>query len=67
LDKVLNRKKLACGVSGELPGFSYVDQQGKYSLDVDVGRSPLPFDDPEAVEFRNLNAKERFTALQAGR
>jgi general L-amino acid transport system substrate-binding protein len=24
------------------------------------------FDDPNAVDFRNLNAKERFTALQAG-
>lgn len=69
LDKVLNRKKLACGVSGELPGFSYVDQQGKYSgLDVDVCRAIAAalFDDPEAVEFRNLNAKERFTALQSG-
>lgn len=69
LDKVLNRKKLACGVSGQLPGFSYVDQQGKYSgLDVDVCRAiaAAMFDDPEAIEFRNLNAKERFTALQAG-
>ena len=69
LDKVLSRKKLACGVSGELPGFSYVDQQGKYSgLDVDVCRAIAAalFDDPEAVDFRNLTAKERFTALQAG-
>ena len=69
LDKVLTRKKLACGVSGQLPGFSFVDQQGKYSgLDVDVCRAiaAAMFDDPEAVEFRNLNAKERFTALQSG-
>lgn len=68
LDTVLSRKKLACGVSGELPGFSYVDQQGKYSgLDVDVCRAIAAalFDDPEAVEFRNLTAKERFTALQS--
>jgi len=44
-------------------------QQGKYSgLDVDVCRAiaAAPFDDPEAVD-RNLNAKERFTALQAGK
>jgi general L-amino acid transport system substrate-binding protein len=69
LNKVLNRKQLVCGVSGELPGFSYVDQQGKYSgLDVDVCRAIASalFNDPEAIEFRNLNAKERFTALQAG-
>ena len=69
LDKALGRKRLSCGVSGQLPGFSYVDQQGKYSgLDVDVCRAiaAAMFDDPNAVDFRNLNAKERFTALQAG-
>ncbi|HEY9666782.1 MAG TPA: amino acid ABC transporter substrate-binding protein [Coleofasciculaceae cyanobacterium] len=69
LKKVTNRGKLVCGVSGNLPGFSYMDQQGKYSgLDVDICRAVATalFDDPEAVEFRNLNAKERFTALQAG-
>jgi general L-amino acid transport system substrate-binding protein len=69
LDKVKGRGKLLCGVSGNLPGFSYVDQQGKYSgLDVDICRAVAAalFDDPEKVEFRNLNAKERFTALQAG-
>lgn len=69
LDKVVNRKKLSCGVAGQLPGFSYVDQQGKYSgLDVDICRAiaAAMFDDPNAVDFRNLNAKERFTALQAG-
>ena len=69
LDKVLDRKKLSCGVSGQLPGFSYVDQQGKYSgLDVDICRAIASalFNDPNAVAYRNLNAKERFTALQAG-
>lgn len=69
LDKVKQRGKLVCGVSGSLPGFSYVDQSGKYSgLDVDVCRAVAAalFDNPDAVEFRNLNAKERFTALQSG-
>ncbi len=68
LDRVKNRGKLVCGVSGQLPGFSYMDQQGEYSgLDVDVCRAIAAalFNDPEAIEFRNLNAKERFTALQA--
>jgi general L-amino acid transport system substrate-binding protein len=56
-------------VSGELPGFSFVDQRGTYSgLDVDMCRAIAAalFDDPTAVDFRNLNAKERFTALQTG-
>lgn len=69
LATVLNRGKLVCGVSGELPGFSFVGQDGKYSgLDVDICRAIAAalFDNPDAVEFRNLNAKERFTAVQTG-
>ena len=69
LDTVKSRGRLQCGVSGTLPGFSYVDQSGNYSgLDVDICRAVAAamFDDPNAVDFRNLNAKERFTALQAG-
>ena len=69
LNKVKSRGKLVCGVSGNLPGFSFVDQSGKYSgLDVDVCRAVAVavLDNPDAVEFRNLNAKERFTAVQAG-
>ena len=69
LKTVLNRGKLVCGVSGELPGFSFVDKAGKYlGLDVDICRAIAAalFDNPEAVQFRNLNAKERFTALQTG-
>jgi general L-amino acid transport system substrate-binding protein len=69
LATVLNRGKLVCGVSGELPGFSVVGQDGKYSgLDVDICRAIAAalFDNPDAVEFRNLNAKERFTAVQTG-
>jgi len=69
LRTVLDRGTLICGVSGELPGFSYLDQQGEYAgLDVEVCRAIAAalFDDPEAVEFRNLNAKERFTAVQTG-
>lgn len=69
LNTVLNRKKLICGVSGELPGFSYIGTDGQYSgLDVDVCRAIAAalFNDAEAVEFRNLNAKERFAAVQTG-
>jgi general L-amino acid transport system substrate-binding protein len=66
---VKNRGKLICGVSGEIPGFSFVGTDGKYSgIDVDVCRAVAAalFDNPEAVEYRNLSAKERFTALQTG-
>ena len=31
LKTVLSRGKLVCGVSGELPGFSFVNKEGKYS------------------------------------
>jgi general L-amino acid transport system substrate-binding protein len=69
LNTVKNRGKLICGVSGELPGFSFLGTNGKYSgIDVDICRAiaVVLFDNPDAVEFRNLNAKERFTALQTG-
>lgn len=66
---VRSRGELFCGVSGEIPGFSFVGQDGEYSgLDVDVCRAiaAAVLNDPNAVEFRNLNAKERFTAVQTG-
>ncbi len=69
LDTIKSRGKLICGISGELPGFSFVDQNGKYlGLDVDVCRAIASaiFDNPDAVEFRKLNAKERFSAVVAG-
>ncbi|MBW4634802.1 MAG: amino acid ABC transporter substrate-binding protein [Iphinoe sp. HA4291-MV1] len=69
LDTIKSRGKLICGVSGQLPGFSYVKSNGEYAgLDVDVCRAIAAalFDDPKKVEFRNLNSKERFTALQTG-
>lgn len=69
LETVKNRGKLICGVSGELPGFSFVRADGRYAgLDVDICRAIAAaiFNNPNAVQFRNLNAKERFTAVQTG-
>jgi general L-amino acid transport system substrate-binding protein len=69
LKQVLDRGKLKCGVSGELPGFSFINPDGEYSgLDVDVCRAIAAalFDDPNAVEYKNLTAKDRFVALQNG-
>ncbi|MBE9031972.1 amino acid ABC transporter substrate-binding protein [filamentous cyanobacterium LEGE 11480] len=69
LAAVMARGELSCGVSGELPGFSFVAKNGKYSgLDVDICRAIAAalFDNPDQVDYRNLNAKERFTAVQTG-
>ena len=69
LDVVKERGSLICGVNGQLPGFSSVDSEGDYSgIDVDFCRAVASalFDDPDAVEFRNLNAEERFAAVQSG-
>jgi general L-amino acid transport system substrate-binding protein len=69
LDAVKSRGKLICGVEGNIPGFSYVDQSGSYSgLDVDVCKAVAAalFNDPNAVEYRNLDSTERFTALIGG-
>lgn len=69
LETVKQRGTLICGVNGEVPGFSFVDENGQYSgLDVDMCRAIAAalFDDPNKVEFRKLSAQERFTAVQAG-
>ncbi len=69
LEKVKERGKVVVGVNGKLPGFGYVDSNGKYTgFDVDFARALAAaiFNDPNAVEFRPLSAQERFTALQTG-
>ncbi len=69
LDTVIKRGRLICGVSGKLPGFSFVNEKGEYlGMDVDLCRAVAAalFDDPNQVEYRNLNAAQRFTALQTG-
>ncbi|MDJ0718825.1 MAG: amino acid ABC transporter substrate-binding protein [Prochloraceae cyanobacterium] len=69
LDKVKQRGKLICGVSGKLPGFSFVKEDGSYSgMDADFCRAVAAalFDDPDKVEFRNLSSQQRFTAVQTG-
>lgn len=68
LQTVLDRGSLVCGVDGGIPGFSFVED-GEYSgLDVDVCKAVASalFDDPEAVEYRNLDSTERFEALKGG-
>lgn len=69
LATVKDRDGLVCGVNGQLPGFSFVDENGEYSgMDVDLCRAVASalFDDPTKVEFRDLGAQERFVAVQSG-
>jgi len=69
LDTVRDRGQLICGVEGTIPGFSSVETDGSYTgLDVDVCRAVASavLGDPDAVEYRNLDSTERFTALRGG-
>lgn len=69
LKAVQARGKLVCGVNGQLPGFSYLNQQGQYSgFDVDYCRALAAaiFGDPSKVQYRPTNTQERFTVLQTG-
>ena len=69
LGTVKSRGTLICGVNGQLPGFSFINENGEYSgIDVDLCRAIAAalFDDPSKVEFRDLSAQERFTAVISG-
>ena len=69
LSTINSRGKLVCGVDGKLPGFSFVEPDGRYSgLDVDTCKAvaAVVLGDPEKVEYRNLNSSERFAALSSG-
>ena len=69
LDRIKERGYLICGVNGELPGFSFVNADGKYEgIDVDLCRaiSAAIFNDPERVKFRDLSAADRFDVLKSG-
>jgi general L-amino acid transport system substrate-binding protein len=66
---IIDRGVLKCGVNGQLLGFSNVDADGNYTgLDVDYCRAVAAalLDDPDAVEYTDLTAETRFTALQSG-
>ena len=67
LKAVQGRGKLICGVNGQLPGFSFLNPEGKYSgFDADFCRAVAAavFGDATKVEFRATTTGERFTVLQ---
>jgi general L-amino acid transport system substrate-binding protein len=67
LERVKSRGKLICGVNGDLVGFSEVDESDNWQgFDVDFCRAiaAAVLGDGDAVEFKQLQASERFTAIQ---
>lgn len=68
LQTVLDRGSLICGVNGQLNGFS-LNEGGEYTgIDADYcrGVAAATLGDPDAVEWVDLTAETRFTALQSG-
>ncbi len=69
LDLIQKRGELNCGVSGKIPGFSFLRSDGSYEgLDVDICKAMAAaiLGSSEKVQFRPLTAPERFTALKTG-
>jgi general L-amino acid transport system substrate-binding protein len=69
LTAVQDRGELICGINGTLPGFSVLDADGNtVGFDADFCRAiaAAVLGDSEAVEFRELTADQRSTALQTG-
>ena len=69
LAAVQKRGELVCGVNGQLPGFSMVNDRKEWQgLDVDLCRAiaAAVLGDAKKVKFIPLTAQQRFTALEAG-
>ncbi|WP_320668318.1 amino acid ABC transporter substrate-binding protein [Prochlorococcus sp. MIT 1307] len=69
LDLIQKRGELKCGVSGKIPGFSFLSGNGVYKgLDVDICKAMAAafIGNPSKVQYRPLTAPERFTALKTG-
>jgi general L-amino acid transport system substrate-binding protein len=69
LEVIKQRGKVVCGVHNSLPGFGYLDADGKNAgFDIDLCRAVAVavFNDPEAVELVPITAAERGPALQTG-
>lgn len=69
LEKVKARKRLRCGVSDDLPGFSERSLTGQWrGFDVDICRAVAAavLGDARAVSFVALTSRTRFAALASG-
>lgn len=69
IDAIKARGQLACGIAGEVPGFSLPDSKGvMHGIDADSCRTVAAaiLGDAEKVKFVPLTSQNRFTALQSG-
>lgn len=69
-DAIKEKGFIQCGANASgLAGFGFIGDDGEWQgMDVDFCRAlaVAVFNDPQAVKFTPLTAKERFTALQTG-
>ena len=69
LAQIRENGTLVCGVNDGLPGFGFLDEDGNnVGFDIDFCRAiaAAVLGDPEAVEFRPLDADGRQPAIQSG-
>ena len=69
LEKVKANGVVRCGVAGDKPGFSLIDDHGRWTgMDVDLCRAVAAavLGDADKVEYLATTAKNRFTALASG-
>jgi len=69
LESVKAAGKVKCGVNTGLAGFAAPNDQGVWAgLDIDLCKAVAAavFGDASKVEYKPLNAEQRFTALQSG-
>ena len=69
LSLIQKRNELICGVSGKIPGFSFLNSDGKYEgFDVDICKAfaAAIIGNPENIQYRPLTAAERFLAIKTG-
>ncbi len=68
LDLIKKRGELKCGISGKIPGFSYLKNGIYEGIDVDICKAMAAAftGDQDNLIFRPLTAPERFTALKTG-
>ncbi|HZI46114.1 MAG TPA: amino acid ABC transporter substrate-binding protein [Ilumatobacter sp.] len=69
LQAVQDAGVVRCGSRNELPGFNFLDASGEHvGFDADFCRAiaAAVLGDAEAAEFVDLDAADRFTALQSG-
>ena len=69
LGLIKQRNELICGISGKIPGFSFLESDGTYKgIDVDICKAFAAafLGDSNKVQYRPLTAAERFTAVSTG-